>query len=107
MRIEKYTSQMGVGAVFVSTLAVHRLGEENFHGPDEGQRKLLAATIQPIVAFVVMCSIVIRMRFLSALGWQLANSCPPRWPLHPVLFFRPQRLSYDVPVSYMDRQVTT
>ncbi|KAJ7443547.1 Sodium/hydrogen exchanger family-domain-containing protein [Mycena latifolia] len=49
---------MGVGAVFVSTLALTRLPTP--HDPPEGQQELLAATLQPIVAFVVLGSIVIR-----------------------------------------------
>ncbi|KAJ7881014.1 Sodium/hydrogen exchanger family-domain-containing protein [Mycena olivaceomarginata] len=48
---------MGVGAVFVSTLALTRLPLP--HDPPENQQELLAATIQPIVAFVVLGSIVI------------------------------------------------
>ncbi|KAF8207055.1 Cation/H+ exchanger [Mycena galopus ATCC 62051] len=48
---------MGVGAVFVSTLALTRLPTP--HDPPENQQELLAATIQPIVAFVVLGSIVI------------------------------------------------
>ncbi|KAJ6527033.1 Sodium/hydrogen exchanger family-domain-containing protein [Mycena capillaripes] len=48
---------MGVGAVFVSTLALTRLPTP--HNPPENQQELLAATIQPIVAFVVLGSIVI------------------------------------------------
>ncbi|KAF7365764.1 Na-H-Exchanger domain-containing protein [Mycena venus] len=49
--------KMGVGAVFVSTLALTRLPTP--HNPPENQQELLAATIQPIVAFVVLGSIVI------------------------------------------------
>ncbi|KAF7375255.1 Na-H-Exchanger domain-containing protein [Mycena sanguinolenta] len=48
---------MGVGAVFVSTLALTRLPTP--HDPPETQQELLAATIQPIVAFVVLGSIII------------------------------------------------
>ncbi|KAJ7768962.1 Sodium/hydrogen exchanger family-domain-containing protein [Mycena metata] len=48
---------MGVGAVFVSTLALTRLPTP--HNPPQNQQELLAATIQPIVAFVVLGSIVI------------------------------------------------
>jgi hypothetical protein len=49
---------MGVGAVFISTLAVKRLQD-----PQTPQQQLLAATLQPIVAFVVLGSIVIRKSF--------------------------------------------
>jgi hypothetical protein len=52
---------MGVGAVFVSTLALTRLPTP--HDPPENQQELLAATLQPIVAFVVLGSIVIRTFF--------------------------------------------
>ncbi|KAJ6481499.1 Sodium/hydrogen exchanger family-domain-containing protein [Mycena vitilis] len=48
---------MGVGAVFVSTLALSRLPAP--HDPPQNQQELLAATLQPIVAFVVLGSIVI------------------------------------------------
>ncbi|KAJ7628003.1 Sodium/hydrogen exchanger family-domain-containing protein [Mycena polygramma] len=47
---------MGVGAVFVSTLALSRLPAP--HDPPQNQQELLAATLQPIVAFVVLGSIV-------------------------------------------------
>ncbi|CAK5278228.1 unnamed protein product [Mycena citricolor] len=48
---------MGVGAVFVSTLAASRLPRPN--NPPADQQELLAATIQPIVAFVVLGSIIV------------------------------------------------
>lgn len=48
---------IGVGAVFISTLAAESLpAAEN---PTEDQVEMLAATIQPIVAFMVLCSITI------------------------------------------------
>ncbi|KAK0431883.1 Cation/H+ exchanger, partial [Armillaria borealis] len=49
---------MGVGAVFISTLALTELPEP--HNPPESQQELLAATLQPIVSFVVLGSIIIR-----------------------------------------------
>lgn len=49
---------MGVGAVFISTLGLSRLPAPN--NPPENQAELLAATLQPIVAFVVLGSILIR-----------------------------------------------
>ncbi|KAH9839419.1 Sodium/hydrogen exchanger family-domain-containing protein [Rhodofomes roseus] len=52
-----YPLQMGVGAVFVSTLAATRLPTP--HSPPEDQAELLAATIQTIVSFVVLGSIII------------------------------------------------
>ncbi|KAK0475586.1 Cation/H+ exchanger [Armillaria luteobubalina] len=48
---------MGVGAIFVSTLALTRLPEP--HYPPQNQEELLAATLQPIVSFVVLGSIII------------------------------------------------
>ena len=45
------------GAVFISTLAAEQLpAAEN---PPQGQEQLLAASIQPIVAFMVLCSIAV------------------------------------------------
>ncbi|THH30429.1 hypothetical protein EUX98_g3753 [Antrodiella citrinella] len=48
---------MGVGAIFVSTLAVTRLPTP--HSPPENQAELLSAMIQIIVSFVVLGSILI------------------------------------------------
>ncbi|KAI0766369.1 Sodium/hydrogen exchanger family-domain-containing protein [Trametes elegans] len=48
---------MGIGAVFISTLAAEQLPHP--HDPPEGQQELLAASIQPIVAFMVLCSIAV------------------------------------------------
>lgn len=48
---------IGVGAVFISTLATEALPKPE--NPSEDQVELLAATIQPIVAFMVLCSITI------------------------------------------------
>lgn len=45
------------GAIFISTLAAEQLPEA--HDPPRNQQELLAATIQPIVAFMVLCSILI------------------------------------------------
>ena len=49
---------MGVGAVFVSTLALNRLPKPN--NPPRNQTERLAASLQIIVAFVVLGSIFIR-----------------------------------------------
>ena len=54
---------MGVGAVFVSTLALSRLPTP--HSPLENQQELLAATLQTIVSFVVLGSIVVRKYHVS------------------------------------------
>ncbi|KAG9223282.1 hypothetical protein CCMSSC00406_0000029 [Pleurotus cornucopiae] len=48
---------MGVGAIFVSTLALTRLPEPQ--SPPQSQAELLAAVLHPIVSFVVLCSIII------------------------------------------------
>ena len=48
---------MYTGAIFISTLAAEQLPHP--HDPPESQEELLAATIQPIVAFMVLCSITI------------------------------------------------
>lgn len=50
---------MGVGAVFVSTLALSKLPTP--HSPPKNQQEYLAATLQTIVSFVVLGSILIRM----------------------------------------------
>lgn len=49
---------MGVSAVFVSTLALHKLPIP--HAPPNNKEELLAATLQPIVSFVVLGSIIFR-----------------------------------------------
>ncbi|KAJ3502865.1 hypothetical protein NMY22_g18441 [Coprinellus aureogranulatus] len=48
---------MGVGAVFISTLAIHKLPEPR--EPFESQQDYLSAALEPIVAFVVLASIII------------------------------------------------
>jgi len=48
---------MGVGAIFISTLALARLDEP--HIPPRNQEERLAASIHPIVSFVVLGSIII------------------------------------------------
>jgi len=49
---------MGVGAVFISTLARHRLPVPK--DPPLTQQDYLALMLQPIVSFVVLSSIIIR-----------------------------------------------
>lgn len=49
---------MGVSAIFISTLALTRLPEPN--DTQANQIKILAASLHPIVPFVVLCSIIIR-----------------------------------------------
>ncbi|KAJ3823927.1 Sodium/hydrogen exchanger family-domain-containing protein [Lentinula raphanica] len=49
--------KMGVGAVFISTLALTELPTP--HNPPHNQEELLALYIQPVVSFVVLGSIII------------------------------------------------
>lgn len=49
---------MGVGAVYISSLALTLLPTP--HDPPQNQQELLAATLQPIVSFIVLGSIIIR-----------------------------------------------
>ena len=51
------------GAVFISTLAAKELPEVPEEGPLD-QAEILAASIQPIVAFMVLCSIAVRAYYL-------------------------------------------
>ena len=51
--------QIGVGAVFISTLAQSRLAVPQ--NPPSSQQDILALALQPIVAFVVLGSIVTRL----------------------------------------------
>ncbi|KAG6907904.1 hypothetical protein DXG01_006959 [Tephrocybe rancida] len=51
------TGIMGVGAIFVSSLALHKLPAPQV--PPQNEREMLAACLQPIVSFVVLCSIII------------------------------------------------
>ncbi|KAK7022027.1 hypothetical protein VNI00_017060 [Paramarasmius palmivorus] len=48
---------MGIGAVFISTLAAERLHRDGDH--ESPQIEMLSKTIQPITAFMVLCSILI------------------------------------------------
>ena len=49
---------MGVGAIFISTLAVHHLPTPS--NPPQNQQDILALSIHPIVSFVVLSSIIVR-----------------------------------------------
>ncbi|KAJ3569582.1 hypothetical protein NP233_g4952 [Leucocoprinus birnbaumii] len=64
---------IGIGAVFISTLAAEILhtGHDNEAVPHNPQTELLRETIQPIVAFMVLCSIVIHG--LSIPGFSLGR----------------------------------
>ncbi|KAK2463768.1 hypothetical protein APHAL10511_004206 [Amanita phalloides] len=50
---------IGIGAVFISTLAAQILEDANSNGRLNDHGRFLAQAIQPIVAFMVLCSIVI------------------------------------------------
>lgn len=49
---------MGVGAIFIATLAREKLPHP--HDPPQNRTDVLSLTIEPIIAFMVMCSILIR-----------------------------------------------
>lgn len=51
---EAYPAQ---GAIYISTLAAQQLPEPSY--PPRSQHELLASTIQPIVSFMVLCSILV------------------------------------------------
>ncbi|KAH7888580.1 Sodium/hydrogen exchanger family-domain-containing protein [Phlebopus sp. FC_14] len=55
--VSSFFAQMGVSAIFVSALALTRLPVPA--NPPADQAQLLAATIQPVVSFVVLASIII------------------------------------------------
>ncbi|KAF9459813.1 Cation/H+ exchanger [Collybia nuda] len=48
---------MGIGAVFISSLALHKLPKP--HDVPVGEAEILASSLQPIVSFVVLGSIII------------------------------------------------
>ncbi|TFK44658.1 Sodium/hydrogen exchanger family-domain-containing protein [Crucibulum laeve] len=58
---------MGVGAVFISTLAIHKL--PGARDPPESQRDLLASGLQPIVAFMVLSSIIVHGLSIPFFSW--------------------------------------
>lgn len=62
MCTESFKGPMGVGAIFISTLALTRLPEPS--NPPVGQTEILAASLHPIVSFVVLCSILIRKSYI-------------------------------------------
>lgn len=48
---------MGIGAVFISSLALHQLPTPQ--NPPQNEEQMLAACLEPIVAFIVLGSIII------------------------------------------------
>ncbi|KXN84175.1 putative Na(+)/H(+) antiporter C3A11.09 [Leucoagaricus sp. SymC.cos] len=99
---------VGIGAVFISTLAAEILhtGHDNEAVPQSEQTELLRQTIQPIVAFMVLCSITIHG--LSIPGFSLGRrvhsvsrtwsirrdtaEAPPEWTTHITRVTRPEEI---------------
>jgi hypothetical protein len=54
---------VGVGAVFIATLAAEKLPHPE--DPPRNRTDILALSIEPVIAFMVMCSILIRKEFIS------------------------------------------
>ncbi|KAI0040821.1 hypothetical protein FA95DRAFT_812359 [Auriscalpium vulgare] len=102
---------MGIGAIFISTLAAEQLPKPSH--PPQGQTELLAATIQPIVAFMVVTSIAIHglsIPFFS-LGrrvttmtrtWSRQPSLPD-WAMHTRPVVRGQDIVINRDPSAMER----
>jgi sodium/hydrogen antiporter len=82
-KMSDFPAQMGVGAIFVSSLALQKLPIP--HNPPENHVELLAATLQPIVSFVVLGSIIIRKIRDNPLQyrWQFCS----RWPVPSFHYF--------------------
>lgn len=89
---------MGVGAVFISTLALTELATPN--DPPQNQEELLALYIQPVVAFVVLGSIIIRSYFFQLYFFHV-DIVLYRRSFHSVLFvWEKSPLSHSFPVSH-------
>jgi NhaP-type Na+/H+ or K+/H+ antiporter len=106
---------IGIGAVFISTLAV-----EVLHGAHEGdnpQVVLLQATIQPIVAFMVLCSITIHGLSIPSFSlgrrvhsvsrtWSRRDtqtSAPPDWTTHTRMVTRGEDIVINRDVGDLER----
>ncbi|KIJ64660.1 hypothetical protein HYDPIDRAFT_112058 [Hydnomerulius pinastri MD-312] len=73
---------IGIGAVYISTLAVGYLPKAE--NPPTNQAEFVAATIQPIVAFMVLCSVAIHglsIPFFS-LGRRVHSVSSRTWSRH-------------------------
>jgi NhaP-type Na+/H+ or K+/H+ antiporter len=80
--------QIGVGAIFIATLAQSRLDVPQ--DPPSSQQDILAIALQPIVSFVVLGSILTRMSNCFLLRERLFMfTLLYRWPFHTLLFCRP------------------
>lgn len=70
---------MGVGAVFISTLALHKLPETRV--PFQSQQDHISAALEPVVAFIVLSSVIVReCRLLLAFRFNCSRVV--RWPLY-------------------------
>ena len=72
---------MGVRAVFVSTLTLHKLPSPRYL--PEMQQDYLALMLQPIVTSVTLGSIIIHASFFL-LFYGILSSRTPRWPFYSI-----------------------
>jgi NhaP-type Na+/H+ or K+/H+ antiporter len=78
---------MGVGAIFIATLAKTKLPEPHEEGPI-GQTEILSATIQPIIFFMVLVSTLCRELRAGPRYTRLAHAdhyLYRRWTINPLL----------------------
>ncbi|EGN93823.1 hypothetical protein SERLA73DRAFT_163247 [Serpula lacrymans var. lacrymans S7.3] len=75
---------IGIGAVFISTLAVGQLPKPS--SPPANQTEFLAATIQPVVSFMVLCSVAIHGLSIPSfsLGRRVHSVSSRTWSRHAV-----------------------
>ncbi|KAH7915477.1 Sodium/hydrogen exchanger family-domain-containing protein [Hygrophoropsis aurantiaca] len=75
---------IGIGAVYISTLAASTLPKPS--NPPANQTEFLAATIQPIVAFMVLCSVAIHGLSIPSfsLGRRVHSVSSRTWSRHAV-----------------------
>ncbi|KIM28941.1 hypothetical protein M408DRAFT_328997 [Serendipita vermifera MAFF 305830] len=92
---------MGVGAIFIGTLALEKLPHP--HDPPESRTDILSASIEPIISFMVMCSILIHglsIPFFKLGGrvqsltlprtWSLRGNHEPEWAGQTMKVTRPE-----------------
>lgn len=90
---------IGIGAVYISTLAVESLPRPNY--PPTNQTEYLALTIQPIVSFMVLCSVATHglsipffslSRRVHSVGSRTLSRHPPdpEWALQTRVVSRPE-----------------
>ena len=82
MGVRPNTCVVGVGAIFIATLAVERLPHPE--EPPRNQTDILALSIEPIIAFIVMCSILIRKKLILPKE-QSCSLCFARWSFYSLL----------------------